>query len=70
MMTADTGSILFFSMATSFSVAALTADGLGSTARMIIGSGYSPDGGSYALQLIRENPDLRAAFVRDEEESR
>jgi L-erythro-3,5-diaminohexanoate dehydrogenase len=63
LMTADTGSILFFSMATSFSVAALTSDGLGSTARMVIGSGYSPDHGEYALGLVRESPALRAAFV-------
>jgi L-erythro-3,5-diaminohexanoate dehydrogenase len=66
LMTADTGSILFFSMATSFSVAALTSDGMGSTARMVIGSGYSPDKGEYALTLIRDDPQLRAAFVHDE----
>ena len=41
LLTADEGTILFFSMATSFSAAALAADGIGTSARMIVGSGYA-----------------------------
>jgi L-erythro-3,5-diaminohexanoate dehydrogenase len=49
--TRDDGTVLFFSMATNFTTAALTADGMTSCARMIVGSGYTPDAGSYALDL-------------------
>jgi L-erythro-3,5-diaminohexanoate dehydrogenase len=62
LLTADEGTVLFFSMATSFSAAALAADGIGTRARMLIGSGYSPDGGRYALELIRRMPGLREAL--------
>ena len=47
--------MLFFSMATSFSAAALAADGIGSNVRMLVGSGYSPDRGAYALDLVRRS---------------
>ena len=53
LLTADEGTVLFFSMATSFSAAALTSDGLSSSARMVIGTGYAPDRGAYALELVR-----------------
>ena len=54
--------MLFFSMATSFSAAALAADGIGSDVRMLVGSGYSPDRGAYALDLVRRTPALREAL--------
>lgn len=60
--TAEGGTVLFFSMATSFSAAALAADGIGLDVRMQIGSGYSPDRGEYALELVRSRPDLRDAL--------
>jgi L-erythro-3,5-diaminohexanoate dehydrogenase len=60
--TAPAGRILFFSMATSFGTAALTSDGLSSDARMVIGSGFSPDRGTYALDLVRRNRGLREAM--------
>jgi L-erythro-3,5-diaminohexanoate dehydrogenase len=56
------GTLLFFSMATNFQRAALTADGMSSTVRMLIGSGYTPDVGAYALDLYRRSPALRAAL--------
>jgi L-erythro-3,5-diaminohexanoate dehydrogenase len=62
LMTASGGRILFFSMATNFGAAALTSDGLSSDARMIIGSGFSPDHGAYALDLVRRRPELREAM--------
>jgi L-erythro-3,5-diaminohexanoate dehydrogenase len=62
LLTAEEGTVLFFSMATSFSSAALAADGIGSDVRMLVGSGYSPDRGAYALELTRGYPPLRQAL--------
>lgn len=62
LLTADGGTVLFYSMATSFSTAALAADGIGTDLRMLIGSGYSPDRGSYALELVRSHSGLREAL--------
>jgi L-erythro-3,5-diaminohexanoate dehydrogenase len=61
-LTKDTGTVLFFSMATTFSTAALTADGMSSGARLLIGNGYTPDVGAYALDLVRSTPALREAL--------
>lgn len=63
LLTADGGTVLFFSMSTSFSAAALAADGIGSSVRMIVGSGYSPDRGEYAVQLVRRSDPLRRALA-------
>jgi L-erythro-3,5-diaminohexanoate dehydrogenase len=62
LLTADHGTVLFFSMATSFAKAALGSEGVASPARMIIGSGYSPDRGAYALELIARDERLQAAL--------
>jgi L-erythro-3,5-diaminohexanoate dehydrogenase len=62
LMTAAEGTVLFFSMATSFSAAALAADGTGSAATMVIGSGYAPDRGAYALELARTSEPLARAL--------
>ena len=62
LMTADEGTVLFFSMATSFSSVALTSDGLSSSATMVVGTGYAPDRGAYALDLVRRVPALAEAM--------
>jgi L-erythro-3,5-diaminohexanoate dehydrogenase len=62
LMTSDAGTVLFFSMATSFSAVALTSDGLSSKARMVVGTGYAPDRGAYALDLVRRTPALAEAM--------
>jgi L-erythro-3,5-diaminohexanoate dehydrogenase len=62
LLTASGGTVLFFSMATSFSSAALAADGIGSDIRMLIGSGNSPDRGAYAVELVRRSEPLRRAL--------
>jgi L-erythro-3,5-diaminohexanoate dehydrogenase len=68
LVTADEGTVLFFSMATRFSTAALTPDGMSSGVRMLVGSGYTRDGGAYALELVRRSAPLREALgVRDQE---
>ncbi len=56
------GTVLFFSMATSFQTAALTADGIGRDIRMLVGSGFTPDVGQYSLDLLRRTPALQQAF--------
>jgi L-erythro-3,5-diaminohexanoate dehydrogenase len=60
--TKDDGLIYFFSMATSFTAAALGAEGIGSDARMIIGNGYTKDHAEIALHTLRESPTLRKMF--------
>jgi L-erythro-3,5-diaminohexanoate dehydrogenase len=62
LLTADHGTVLFFSMATSFTKAALGSEGMASTARMVIGSGYIPDRGDYALELVRRHEGLERAL--------
>ncbi len=62
LLTAEGGTVLFFSMATSFSAAALAADGIGADVRMLVGSGFSPDRGAYALDLVRRSGALREAL--------
>jgi L-erythro-3,5-diaminohexanoate dehydrogenase len=62
LLTAERGTVLFFAMATGFSAAALAADGIGTDVRMLIGSGYSPDRGAHALELVRGSPALRRAM--------
>jgi L-erythro-3,5-diaminohexanoate dehydrogenase len=56
------GRILFFSMATSFTAAALTAEGVGRDVEMIIGNGYTEGWVETAFALYRSNPALAAAF--------
>lgn len=60
--TRSDGTILFFSMATSFAAAALGAEGIGSNVRMLIGNGFTSDRGELALDLLRENPHLLDAL--------
>ena len=63
LLTVEGGTVLFYSMATRFQTAALTADGQSADITMIVGNGYAPDAGSYALDLYRRVPALREAFV-------
>jgi L-erythro-3,5-diaminohexanoate dehydrogenase len=62
LLTAKGGRMLFYSMATSFQTAALTADGQSADVMMMIGNGFAPDAGSYALDLYRRTPALREAY--------
>jgi L-erythro-3,5-diaminohexanoate dehydrogenase len=58
----DGGTAIFFSMATSFTAAALGAEGVGKDAALVIGSGYVPGHADLTLGLLRRNPRLRALF--------
>lgn len=58
----DGGIVYFFSMATSFTRAALGAEGIGKDVTMIIGNGYSKDHAEITLWELRENEALRKHF--------
>ena len=60
--TADRGTVIFFSMATSFSAAALGAEGLAADVTMLVGNGYLPGHAAYALDLLRSNAGVRGLF--------
>jgi L-erythro-3,5-diaminohexanoate dehydrogenase len=61
--TADGGTVIFFSMATSFSAAALGAEGLAADVTMLIGNGYLPGHAEFALDLLRNEPAVREMFA-------
>lgn len=56
------GTVYFFSMATSFTKAALGAEGIGSDALLIVGNGYAPKNDEISLDVIRKHPKLRKTF--------
>jgi L-erythro-3,5-diaminohexanoate dehydrogenase len=60
--TAELGTVIFFSMATSFSAAALGAEGLAADVTMLIGNGYVRGHADYALQLMRSHDGVRRLF--------
>ena len=62
--TAERGTVIFFSMATSFSAAALGAEGLAADVRMLVGNGYTPGHAAYALELLRADAGVRGLFER------
>jgi L-erythro-3,5-diaminohexanoate dehydrogenase len=58
------GTVIFFSMATSFSAAALGAEGLAADVTMLVGNGYVPGHAEFALDLLRTTPPVRSLFER------
>jgi L-erythro-3,5-diaminohexanoate dehydrogenase len=56
------GTIIFFSMVTSFAAAALGAEGLAADVTMLVGNGYVPGHADLALNLIRSVPSVRNLF--------
>ena len=59
----DGGEVLFFSMATSFTAAALGAEGAGKDVRLTIGNGYARGHAELALELLRSTPALQRLFA-------
>jgi L-erythro-3,5-diaminohexanoate dehydrogenase len=62
--TRDGGTVIFFSMATSFPAAALGAEGLAADVTMLIGNGYAPGHAAFALDLLRAEPGVRSLFAQ------
>lgn len=60
--TAQGGTIIYFSMATSFSAAALGAEGLAADVTMLVGNGFVPGHADLALDLLRSTPGVRTLF--------
>ncbi|PSK65591.1 L-erythro-3,5-diaminohexanoate dehydrogenase [Micromonospora sp. MH33] len=60
--TEDGGTVIFFSMATSFAAAALGAEGLAADVTMLVGNGYVPGHAELALELLRAEPGVRRLF--------
>ncbi|HYF84108.1 MAG TPA: L-erythro-3,5-diaminohexanoate dehydrogenase [Clostridia bacterium] len=61
--TKNIGVVYFFSMATSFTKAALGAEGVGSDVTMIIGNGYTKGHAEITLQILRDSKELRDLFT-------
>jgi L-erythro-3,5-diaminohexanoate dehydrogenase len=62
--TAQGGTVIFFSMATSFTAAALGAEGVAADVTMLVGNGYVPGHAELAIDLIRTEPGVRDIFQR------
>ncbi len=62
--TRDRGTVYFFAMSTSFTKAALGAEGVGKDVDLVIGNGYARGHAETTLQVLRENPKLRALFEK------
>jgi L-erythro-3,5-diaminohexanoate dehydrogenase len=62
--TKDTGIVYFFSMATSFTKAALGAEGVGSDVKMIIGNGYTAGHAKLTLDLVNNAPLIKQLFEK------
>ena len=58
------GTVIFFSMATSFAAAALGAEGMAADVTMLVGNGYVPGHADLAMNLIRSVPSVRKLFER------
>jgi len=62
--TAGLGTVVFFSMATSFAAAALGAEGLAADVTLMIGNGYAAGHADFALDVLRESSGARSLFER------
>lgn len=60
--TKEDGTVYFFSMNTSFTAAALGAEGVGKDVTMIVGNGYAKGHADTALQTLRDHPFIHAYF--------
>ena len=58
------GKVYFFSMATSFTAAALGAEGIGKDVEMIIGNGYCGGHAELALDIMRQSAYLKDLYVK------
>ncbi|MGB9637826.1 MAG: L-erythro-3,5-diaminohexanoate dehydrogenase [bacterium] len=58
----DNGKVIFFSMATSFTQAALQAEGLSKNIELIIGNGYYPNHDKIAIDCIIQNNKIYQFF--------
>ncbi len=62
--TKDRGVTYFFAMSTSFTKAALGAEGVGKDVDLVIGNGFAHGHADHTLQMMRDFPAIRALFER------
>jgi L-erythro-3,5-diaminohexanoate dehydrogenase len=64
LLTRPRGKVYFFSMSTSFTAAALGAEGMSRDIDMYIGNGYAEGHAEHSLNLVRSVPALREILTR------
>jgi L-erythro-3,5-diaminohexanoate dehydrogenase len=64
LITRDRGTAYFFAMSTSFTKAALGAEGVGKDIDLMIGNGYAHGHADHSLTMMREMPAIRALFEK------
>ena len=64
LVTKGRGSVYFFSMATSFTKAALGAEGVGKDINLIVGNGFAKGHANLTLNIIRESEPIRELFEK------
>jgi L-erythro-3,5-diaminohexanoate dehydrogenase len=62
--TQDRGTAYFFAMSTSFTRAALGAEGVGKDIDLLIGNGFAHGHADHSLAIMRESPAIRALFEK------
>ncbi|HVY48062.1 MAG TPA: L-erythro-3,5-diaminohexanoate dehydrogenase, partial [Minicystis sp.] len=62
--TRDRGKVYFFAMSTSFTRAALGAEGVGRDVDLYIGNGYAHGHADHTLALVRDDPAVRELLLR------
>lgn len=62
LLTKDKGITYFFSMATSFTKAALGAEGIGKDLTMIVGNGYCENHADYTFKLVNKFPQVKKYY--------
>ncbi|MDR1112904.1 MAG: L-erythro-3,5-diaminohexanoate dehydrogenase [Bacteroidales bacterium] len=64
LVTKGQGIIYFFSMATSFTKAALGAEGVGKDINLIVGNGYAKGHAGLTLNILRDSKEIRSLFEK------
>jgi L-erythro-3,5-diaminohexanoate dehydrogenase len=64
LLTRPRGKIYFFAMSTSFTAAALCAEGISKDIDMYIGNGYAEGHADFTLELVRSSPALSALLAK------
>jgi len=64
LVTRDRGIAYFFAMSTSFTKAALGAEGVGKDVDLMIGNGFAHGHAEHSLKMMREMPTIRALFEK------
>ena len=62
--TRDRGIVYFFAMSTSFTKAALGAEGVGKDVDLFIGNGYARGHAEHTLAMLRDLPAVRTLFEK------